>query len=397
MSELLRHILEKPFALSDMQTIAAERVVLIERDVDWERLRIKAQLSSSRQNALTSYRVLETSTPLHVLHIFLRSAPRNVLSVGLRQSYGDHTRMLCLGIDRIFAGEYEWLEKRALTPRSLRDIDLAGALDGAREIFGDEECRAALGVAAALHDYGKLLARPDGLDSEDTVGLVAELIRPWRFDEQVVSLIGFWIRYHDLIEHVQNGEGCGAAILSDLDSLPGSLRPQALSGLGLIQVAGACSLGDGRLVSDKVKLLQILLADREHYLGLSPKERLDRLISERVERDDGFAFLATERIATSAAVSDRELAMMMDTVHLHGWARARSSAWTNSRPEVAKMRLAQVLHRIAECWYSGVSVARHILLVGVYPSVSDPTGWNCRSVTEFNLMSGRDCLVVDLG
>jgi hypothetical protein len=61
-------------------------------------------------------------TPLLGYHTILRDGPRNRSRDGLQQSYGDHNRLLMLGLDRLLAGDVEWYEDR-LDPESPPDHD----------------------------------------------------------------------------------------------------------------------------------------------------------------------------------------------------------------------------------------------------------------------------------
>ena len=52
---------------------------------------------------LELYYALERSTPLLQFHAILRDGPQNRDGSGLQQSYGDHNRLLMLGLDKLLA------------------------------------------------------------------------------------------------------------------------------------------------------------------------------------------------------------------------------------------------------------------------------------------------------
>jgi len=110
-----------------------------------------------------------------------------------------------------------------------------------------------LWLAACLHDYGKLGGRPFGLDAEDAVTLAAPLLDR-TCPGSTRSLVEFVIRNHDIIEYVWAGETPPGHINLQLANLAPAQQKLALAFLGIIQLTGAASLGEGRVTSRKAAI-----------------------------------------------------------------------------------------------------------------------------------------------
>ena len=104
----------------------------------------------------------------------------------------------------------------------------------------------ALWLAAALHDCGMLCGRGAYVDVEDGIVLSRDLIDvlcPGPLRDLALCVL----HHHDYIKGVFLGEVPAATVADDIEALVPALQPVAMAGLGLVQVAGAASLGEGRL------------------------------------------------------------------------------------------------------------------------------------------------------
>ena len=133
-------------------------------------------LGSVPLSGLDLYYELEQVTPLREFHTMLRSGPQNRLGSGLQQSYGDHNRLLLLGIDKLCAGDLAWYHDRLDPPRSVGDDRLQACFARVRSLELGHAAMVALWLAAAFHDYGLLGAHGPGIEVEDGVALAADVI-----------------------------------------------------------------------------------------------------------------------------------------------------------------------------------------------------------------------------
>jgi hypothetical protein len=77
------------------------------------RTRIDACLTGATPlTGLDLYFLLERATPLIELHTILRPGSGNRTRSGLQQSYGDHNRLLLLGLDSLENADLDWYRSR---------------------------------------------------------------------------------------------------------------------------------------------------------------------------------------------------------------------------------------------------------------------------------------------
>ena len=183
----------------------------------------------------------------------LREGPQNCDRNGLQQSYGDHNRLLMLGLDKLLAGDLEWYRGRLDSDDPVAEADLVEVLHRAGRLDLTRDLMVALWLAGSLHDCGMLAGRGAVVDVEDGVvigGDVIDALCPG----DLVQLATFALRHHDYIKDVFLGEVPAALVADELDTLDDTLRPVALAVLGLVQVAGAASLGIGRLTAFRSRI-----------------------------------------------------------------------------------------------------------------------------------------------
>ncbi len=320
--------------------------------------------------ALDFFLALERFTPLMFFHLLPRKGSRNRLRNGLQQSYGDHNRLLALAIDRLASGDLAWFEQRSTGPvANLRQcLQLYSKLNLSRS---DQSL---IWLAASLHDYGKLANREYGLDAEDGLFLVGRLLEAL-CDPAEQAIVAFGIRNHDLIEYVLNGETPVQFISQQMLALDGHSTGLAKSMLGIIQLAGAASLGEGRVTERKTEIFCDCL-DGSILSDTSLEGRLTRLIrGERrrvttTERDS-----AGELISSLPRRESTVLKQFLASVVLRGW----SPALTIQDSVEKLLRLAQVWdHEQGGCEFlvidktHGKDIARLNLLNGTRVIVMQP-------------------------
>jgi hypothetical protein len=273
---------------------------------------------------LDLYYELERVSPLLEYHTILRDGPRNLSRDGLQQSYGDHNRLLMLGLDRLIAGDEDWYADR-LDPAAPPDPEaLQSCLATAGSLDLERDALVALWLAAALHDCGMVFQRGPHVDVEDGIvmcGGVLDELCPAEYRD----LAEFALRHHDYIKDVFLGEMPARPTADALEALPSEHRAIGTAALGCIQVAGAASLGAGRLTAFRVRIFDACvhgapLADDRSTTRLA---RLCTFDPERTPvRDD-------VSVEPGAEVGD-----LLERTGLLGWHRTTASLEDRARLDV---------------------------------------------------------------
>ena len=281
---------------------------------------------------LQLYYALEAATPLLQFHTMLRLGPRNLDANGLQQSYGDHNRLLLLGLDKLVEGDLAWYRERLDGAAEVSDDDLRACFAGVAALGATPAALVALWLGAGLHDCGMLGGRGSFVDVEDGTVLAAGVLDAL-CPPEVVGVARFALRHHDYIKDRFTGEVPVAAIADDLAALDAAQRPLALGVLGMIQVAGAASLGTGRLSAFRIAIFRRCTAG-DALEGDQPAERLARLLG------DGDVVDVAGRVHEAGALleargSDRPaLAAVLDTIPVHGWHHVAARASSAERVEL---------------------------------------------------------------
>jgi hypothetical protein len=268
------------------------------------------------------YYELERSTPLLEFHTFLREGSRNRDASGLQQTYGDHNRLLMLGLDKLVDGDLAWYRARTAGDHEVSDDELRACFRTLSERGVPREALVALWLGAALHDCGMLCGRGASVDVEDGT-VVAQEILAKLCPPALRDLATFVLRHHDYIKALFLGEVPAALIADDLERLAPELRGTALLGLGLVQIAGAASLGQGRLDGFRMEIWE-RCSDGSALSAHTPLTRLARLLSAE-------AHAASPSTGDAAALLDRlteedgeRTRHVLSSVALHGWQRFAS-------------------------------------------------------------------------
>jgi len=285
---------------------------------------------------LELYYLLEAATSLREFHTMLRGGKQNLMRSGLQQSYGDHNRVLLLGLDRLTAGDVAWFRDRVTDGDVIDGDSLAACVAAVRALDLPADVCVALWLGAALHDCGMLGGRSMGVDVEDGVDLARDLVEEL-CPERTQSLALFAVRNHDYVKDMFRGEVPVQFIADQVDDLEPDLRPVAVATLGMIQVAGAASLGEGRLSSFRLTLFERCLAGTV-FADASPAVRLQRLLGTGGESTTA---PVVDALASSRAADWREF---LDAVPTHGWHRA----WGERRDDVDAK--ARVLEQVVPLW-----------------------------------------------
>jgi hypothetical protein len=297
-------------------------------DIDFLRkvsIRLQRFLQGTGElSPLELYSALEQCTPLILFHLLPRRGKRNRYHSGIQQSYGDHNRLLLLGIEKLQTGDLNWFKTRNEGGDTIDENALGGVLKLDVVSFSDKTAQVALWVAASLHDFGKLGGTEFGLDAEDAVFLAKPIL-----DELVPTenreLVEFVIRNHDLIEYTRTGETPRAFIARQLQALPAQDRARALVFLGIVQLAGAASLGEGRLNARKLSICEecttgVIISDT------TIETRLAMLLrGESAEEHGANASRVHDFLRNRPAAQQGRLRRFLDMTVLRGWVQASAA------------------------------------------------------------------------
>ena len=252
----------------------------------------------------------------------LRPGVRNRTRDGLQQSYGDHNRLLMLALDRLLAGDADWLRDHVTAGTTVDEDSLHACVAAAGDVVlsGDEQL--ALWLGAALHDCGMLRSPDAHVDVEDGVVLARPLLAEY-CPATTRALAEFALRHHDYVKDAFLGEAPVGFIADDLTSVAPDLRALAVIALGLIQVAGAASLGEGRLSDFRLDIFHACIADRA-LVDRSNDLRLARLLAPAPDTRPKGAVVpdvaAARAMRAALASEDRaEIDGFLERAFVHGW------------------------------------------------------------------------------
>jgi hypothetical protein len=293
---------------------------------------------------LDLYYQLEAATPLSEFHLILRPGPRNRWRSGLQQSYGDHNRLLMHGLDRMVAADLIWFRSRVVEGSPVTDEQLLVCFAAVRRLNLDATALAALWVGGALHDCGMLTGRTSDVDVEDGVVLGAELVNQL-CPAATAPLALFAIRNHDYIKQVCTGEVPGTFIAAQIATLPKHLQPAALTVLGMLQVAGAASLGEGRLTPFRINLFQ-RCAVGDLLSSMTPLARLAELLGAGEDRVDPAPTADARKFLDGLSSPERHrFDQFLGSARIHRWHKAFSAL-----PDASPALRWGVLHDVERIW-----------------------------------------------
>ena len=325
---------------------------------------------------LDLYYALERTTPLRDFHTVLRSGPQNRVRSGLQQSYGDHNRLLLLGLDKLIEGDLAWYRERLVQPGAVDDDRLRACFTAVQSLGLTKPACVALWLGAALHDCGMLGGSDGTVDVEDGVVLADEVLDAL-CPPDLQPLASFAIRNHDYIRNVFLGEVPSGFITKQLEDLAPELRATATAALGMIQVAGAASLGEGRLSEFRVAIFERCF-DGSALADHSTGTRLARLLSAGAE---SVAPLQPVDVSPQPVLEP-----LLQRVPLHGWHKAANGIADDGAAKVAALSV------LAARWAR--SGADHIVLArGLRIPDGIDESW-CPSTSEATLLNGTTALVV---
>ena len=286
-------------------------------------------------SGLDLYLLVERATSLLDFHTRFRRGAKNRMASGLQQSYGDHNRLLLLGLDKLVASDLAWYRTRLESPDEVPDEALRECFAAVRSLGLTRTVCAALWLAAAMHDCGMLQDRGAGVDVEDGVEIaraVIDVLCP----AELRPLASFVIRNHDYIKDVFHGEMPVGFVAAGLERLEPSLQATALAALGMVQVAGAASLGEGRLSRFRVEVFRRCFDGRALADG-TVGARIARLLEP--PQLDVSPTRARQCDAAMDDGSDTEaFRRFVERVPLHGWHRAAASSDGSMRHQLSLLR-----------------------------------------------------------
>jgi hypothetical protein len=299
---------------------------------------------------LDLYYALERSTSLIEFHTMLRPGVRNRAHSGLQQSYGDHNRLLMLALDKLVEADLGWYRRRLDGSGDVSDSSLRACFRAVAGLELSRETLVALWLAAGLHDSGMLCGRGAYVDVEDGVvvaGAVLEALCP----ASLRTLATFVLHHHDYIKGVFLGEVPVGLIAEELDTLDPVLHRVALAALGLIQVAGAASLGEGRLGSFRIEIFERCVAG-DPLCDVTPATRLARLLEETPRAAAPTSDVACAELERLDVGNRQVVDELLERATVHGWQRIATSL-----PCAARIDL---LVGLAQIWAK--SGANHVVL-----------------------------------
>lgn len=326
-----------------------------------------AETTAADLTGLDLYLHLEAATPLLGLHTMLRRGPANRMRSGLQQSYGDHNRLLALGLDALVAGDVDWLASRVDAADPPTRSALEHACRAVAELDVDRRSAVALWVAAALHDIGMLVDDTAGLDTEHAGDIARPFVDALGLGDQW-PLVHFVIRHHDYVKDVYTGEVPASLIAADLDRLAEADRRLALSALGMVQIAGSASLGEGRLSAHRVQIMA-RCASGAVLDDVDDIGRVARLVEgPSIDVDDASRRTASQW-ATGAGYGYEQF---WDRAVLHGWRHIHAAASTldDTSLDPAGLfadspwspRVANALGAVAAIWSSTDDAPDHVVV-----------------------------------
>jgi hypothetical protein len=289
-------------------------------------------------SGLELYYELERSTSLLTFHTMLREGARNRSRSGLQQSYGDHNRLLMLGLDKLVEGDLDWYRSRIATGHAVSDEALVRCFRRVAALELSRDSLVALWLAAALHDCGMLCGRGAYVDVEDGVVLSRPIIDAL-CPEGLRDLALFVLHHHDYIKGVFLGEVPPSLLAAELDALPQDQRAIAMVALGCVQVAGAASLGEGRVEAFRIDVFD-RCSDGAALDDRRPSIRFARLLAPTPSAE-----------LPPAAVAPAGLAPLLESAAVHGWQRVTA--------DVAPGARAALLAELAARWEA--SGADHVV------------------------------------
>jgi len=163
------------------------------------------------------------------------------------------------------------------------------------------------------------------------------------------------------VEYIVTGETPREFLIMQLDRLDESLRPVAMSMLGIIQLAGAASLGEGRIIPKKLRLYRECLTN-EILAGADSQERLRLLSSDTWIPPHGFTTLVRPSSAFPGELADHERRFIRRVV-LHGWHALRDQLREQPDSQAGRSNaLVQMIRVLAEAWDSAGQMEDHVIV-----------------------------------
>lgn len=355
------------------------------------RARIAAFVAGSvTLTGLDLYLLLERATSLLTFHTMLRLGPQNRTRSGLQQSYGDHNRLLLLGLDKIEEGDLAWYRSRLEQPSETSDEELLDCFASVRALGLTASLRIAMWLAAALHDCGMLAGGGPTIDVEDGVELSREVVTAL-CPGGLWELSLFLVRNHDYIKDVFLGEVPVSFIADQRERLVPSLRDVALAALGMVQVAGAASLGDGRLSRFRMEIFRRcfdgrVLADR------SAGTRLARLFGVPYLEVAGAISREWETAFGDGAAQGGETSLrrFLERIPVHGWHRC------GVQSNGATLRSLTIIRSIAERYHADFTHCDRVVIAETEPAFAAASGsrWRLPACTTVEFLNGTKAMLV---
>lgn len=297
-------------------------------------------------SGLEFYKLLEFGTYQVLFHTIERKRERNRLNNGLQQTYGDHIKIFLFGLDKLKERNLDWFRSRIVKDEQIEDAEIMRFFDSFELEKKDRRLEIALWIATAFHDYGKLLGKKYGLDAEDSESLAGPIIEAL-LESQFQEFTKYLIRNHDSIEYIFNGESPVQVLLNELKQIDSELQSEAVKMLGIIQLVGASSLGEGRITERKFTIYNNCSKD---YLEANkdPKIRLYRLLyGETFEVPENYEGKLSASLDAFNTDTQASILNFLDKVLIRNWEKLKEE-WL----EDDNQRAVSFLASLAGLWQS---------------------------------------------
>lgn len=349
------------------------------------RERIEAYITGQHDlTGIEFYYLLEQATPLREFHFMVRRGPKNQSRSGLQQSYGDHNRLLLFGLDQLIASDVAWCRSRLEHAGSVSEQRMVECLRRVEMLELTREERLALWIGAAMHDCGMLGQHASDVDVEDGVVLASHVIDAL-CPPALIPLAIFAVRNHDYIKQVFTGEVPAQFIRAQMDEFPDQLRYKATVALGMVQVAGAASLGEGRLTPFRMAIFEACASGRA--LDLTPPAiRLAALLGTGEEGEGSVPIDVASGLLTGLhPTTYTEFQAFLEQALVHQWHKL-----VRSSPDSTIKTRWCLLREISKVW-----VERRVNhLVVTSSAIDDCRDRPLRIVEEQQLLNGTKALVL---
>jgi hypothetical protein len=175
-------------------------------------------------------------------------------------------------------------------------------------------------------------------------------------------LVRFAIRNHDFIKDVTTGEVPTGFIAEQLAELPAGMKDAAMLALGMVQVAGAASLGEGGLEQERIEIFRSCWTGRI-LSDQTAETRLARLLrGPAISVSDGDRAAQAAYMLALPQSERTALHEFLDGTILHGWPEAVTLVRRRTPAEEVERSLLVILMSLGEFWRRHPAKPLHVMI-----------------------------------